>query len=1160
METKLRYIPDVLDIDRILGEEFIKNSDIKREDLERQVATADALIEKVFEDREAGLSILGDEVGMGKTYVGLMVLSYFLFKKKGRKQALLVTPNSSILQSKWEREIHEFSNKYLREDRKQIFRPLVVRDFSHFIESMIDPGYNSLGSVSRNDARLKAFSWYFEEWLKREDKKYLKDFVFYKVGWWEFEDGLRFISESAVYAYLDEQKSKNIAFKRDIEKLPNNSESMLKRYFSDFIFKQKDYLPNIILAKTDNLATSLRSNSSVSRKLILQVLRKLLYNKQNKSAVLKIFQELLPGPRDYFRSRMDSKFYDHMLETSDLWGIFDGDYPLIEKDSEVKKLWKDFTDWWEPQYKRLTPEIANEAQNKLKPFFAAVIKARFKRSHFGFCIIDEVHNWKEKNNRALDFEQNLNAVIPHKLLMSATPFQINPEELNNILSVTTHPKDVLTQNVISVLFRDNDRGIVREAIKASKIFYEEWEKLSVPEVQSLNRLLETPSGVKDLLEHKGLRIGYQKFIEAMASYRKCQDRLSAQLSKVFVRHTRKGHYRHFHAGHKFNLPLENFSGIDTTTLYETTGKLTREDGFALFEFVCMRADQHLRAQQDKTAYAHLLNGMTSSFSAFQESLEKKQRSILKMSDDAVSYLATVDEIIKKKQFQHAKVKATVERAMANWENGKKTLIFCYRIKTVEEITILIEKEISGRLGKVRSKLTKQKFKDFAFAKDRLWMSILNSLGPERGELVQETIRFLSRPSFQEELNELLTACRVTKSTKQKVVYEGIDSLLLKQFLPRLIPTESKFIELLRRLVPEVTASELILAKLQVFDSKQSPVLPEPDDESSDEDYSVMINHYKQDLKSGAGHFWTDLTNENFRMLNAEIFQFLDTELEATTQLSGLLQVRHDLYAGLAKIAFRKDIISRMIPKDELTKDVVKSAFFGTKLGAFSIGEKLLDYLKSLKKLSGSISSSSNSISKRKSLWKVMHIQESQDKTNYIAKLTANSTKQVREDICQAFNSPLIPDILVCTSIGQEGIDLHLYCDDVIHHDIPWNPAILEQRTGRIDRVNSLTERRNSRLAIGIPFLGNGYEQYQYDVLIERAHRFSVLMGDEVMKKVLEDSYAEQELESKASEAEDGMKDADERQALVDDSKGKILPAKIVDYLQMDFAVVKKKLL
>jgi len=37
---------------------------------------------------------------------------------------------------------------------------------------------------------------------------------------------------------------------------------------------------------------------------------------------------------------------------------------------------------------------------------------------------------------------------------------------------------------------------------------------------------------------------------------------------------------------------------------------------------------------------------------------------------------------------------------------------------------------------------------------------------------------------------------------------------------------------------------------------------------------------------------------------------------------------------------------------------------------------------------------------------------------------------------------------------QEGLDLHRACRRVVHHDLPWNPAQLEQRVGRVDRIGS----------------------------------------------------------------------------------------------------------
>lgn len=59
----------------------------------------------------------------------------------------------------------------------------------------------------------------------------------------------------------------------------------------------------------------------------------------------------------------------------------------------------------------------------------------------------------------------------------------------------------------------------------------------------------------------------------------------------------------------------------------------------------------------------------------------------------------------------------------------------------------------------------------------------------------------------------------------------------------------------------------------------------------------------------------------------------------------------------------------------------------------------------------------------------------------------------------AFNSPFWPFVLATTSVGQEGLDFHLYCQDIVHWNLPSNPVDLEQREGRINRRSSLAVRR-----------------------------------------------------------------------------------------------------
>ncbi len=75
-------------------------------------------------------------------------------------------------------------------------------------------------------------------------------------------------------------------------------------------------------------------------------------------------------------------------------------------------------------------------------------------------------------------------------------------------------------------------------------------------------------------------------------------------------------------------------------------------------------------------------------------------------------------------------------------------------------------------------------------------------------------------------------------------------------------------------------------------------------------------------------------------------------------------------------------------------------------------------------------------------------------------------KNRRSAVRESFNSPFWPFVLATTSVGQEGLDFHLYCRDVVHWNLPSNPVDLEQREGRINRFDGLCIRQN--IALDIP--------------------------------------------------------------------------------------------
>lgn len=47
-------------------------------------------------------------------------------------------------------------------------------------------------------------------------------------------------------------------------------------------------------------------------------------------------------------------------------------------------------------------------------------------------------------------------------------------------------------------------------------------------------------------------------------------------------------------------------------------------------------------------------------------------------------------------------------------------------------------------------------------------------------------------------------------------------------------------------------------------------------------------------------------------------------------------------------------------------------------------------------------------------------------------------------------------VLLSSEVGGEGLDMQ-FCDTIVNYDLPWNPMVVEQRIGRIDRIGQQSE-------------------------------------------------------------------------------------------------------
>jgi hypothetical protein len=115
--------------------------------------------------------------------------------------------------------------------------------------------------------------------------------------------------------------------------------------------------------------------------------------------------------------------------------------------------------------------------------------------------------------------------------------------------------------------------------------------------------------------------------------------------------------------------------------------------------------------------------------------------------------------------------------------------------------------------------------------------------------------------------------------------------------------------------------------------------------------------------------------------------------------------------------------------------------------------------------------------------------------------------QINPRLVRQFRMPGYPFVLVTTDLLQEGEDLHTFCSSVHHYGISWMPSSLEQRVGRVDRVNSHAERRltalkrahlgDERIQVYYPHLRDTVEVLQVRRVLSRLDRFVHLMHQDL---------------------------------------------------------------
>lgn len=730
-------------------------------------------------------------------------------------------------------------------------------------------------------------------------------------------------------------------------------------------------------------------------------------------------------------------------------------------------------------------------------------------------IVDEVHNWKNHPQSWYRFLHTVGGRFERLVGLSATPFQLGPHELSQVLALRR------------CLLLDRDRmneleasaasltGHMNHAQAAGKKLRESWAEVDEKDLPELSAAWQahhaTYPSTYPLSPHLAV------VLENVKALKESHETLTASLRPFLVRHRRSVSHRRWWVGRNADLSSSQLSTQGSSMKWQPGLDVVGDA--ELVHYLMMRASHEQKGCKGATDLGADLGG---SYAFFREN---RLKSLEKHSlPSARPYLTLVDLATRGDSHEHPKVGVTATRAFNAWLHGDKTLIFCFNLKTVDSI----HEAVSQRIADYEA------------------LTLSKAFGCSREELPKRLLNFQNR-LYQYRQSMYLMFQDHPLAGENGRVPPGLAMLPndLSELALRLAaegpPTDRSRFD--RRRVLAV-AEQVLVERWQKEDEGfkwiKGVVGAWSDQESLQQVITWILapdwQHHRRSLVEGVKHEWKEdlLPDEEEREIlrgesRSDDVVAWETVLsgragrsvlapylpESDNPLPSILSCWHakalhglpHRHRSLATRMLRRMVrspgfLARFLLDDPATgaalaRDSDEADAKWTTLlhqrwvtpptGGESAKNRFDAYLDSLRKV----------VDTRENFEAYEQASRNQE---VVARITGRSDAKERDRHFVGFNTPLVPEVLIVTTVGQEGIDLHRECRHVIHHDLPWNPAMLEQRTGRVDRIGSKASRMaagdhtQGHLEVVVPYIANTYDEHRFRVVHGRSRLFDVTMG------------------------------------------------------------------